>query len=235
MNLFDLTGKVAVVTGSSGQLGPVWCKTLRDAGAKVFEIDLPRWDVSDRAFIDDAHYEFSCVMGGAPDIIVNNAGIDVKPGEQANFWTWEKIIAVNLGGCVNVCQAFLPDMVKSGKGGNIINIGSLLGSIASDPRKYASLGNFDKSLGYGASKAAIHNFTMNLAVRMGQHNIRVNTLSPSAFKYNQPEEFTKAYLRDVPMGRYAEAGDYATALLFLAVTTYCTGHELKINGGYTTW
>src|SRR3990167_5908893 len=113
--LFRLDGRVAVVTGGSGRLGPIWIETLESAGAKVRVLDLPAYDVSKL----DQVYDFQQMLptDPAPTIVVNSAAIDNPPGTNASFFgNAERILDVNLLGAVNVTKVFMPGMIRTGGG-----------------------------------------------------------------------------------------------------------------------
>ena len=173
-NLFDLSGKTAVVTGTSGNLGPVWVSTLKDAGAKVFEIDFPEYDVSVWASIKKAHDK--CIRDyGTPDILLNNAGIDNPPGGISTFFgNLRRILEVNLEGAANICEMFIPDMINWG-GGVIINVGSIMGNIGADWRNYPP--GFFKPVGYNLSKAGLIQLSRSITTQYGRYNIRSATIA----------------------------------------------------------
>lgn len=237
-----LHGRNVLVTGSDGRLGRVWCATLRDAGAYVTGIALPRCDVRDRAALDG----FANSIAGV-DMMVLAAGVDAPPADR----TWEldmsfgprmrelpptaiAVLDVNVVGIIRTIEAFLPGMIARG-GGSIVTIGSLYASVAPSPALYAHLGGFDKPPAYGASKAAVVQLTRHYAVRLAAHGIRVNCLSPGGVRGGQDETFTAAYEARVPLGRMAEPEDLIGPLLFLLsdASRYVTGHELRVDGGYT--
>jgi NAD(P)-dependent dehydrogenase (short-subunit alcohol dehydrogenase family) len=262
-----LEGRVAIVTGAFGRLGPLWCEALVDAGATVVGIDLPTAkaperfsavqrragdrlrsfsaDVRDRASLEAARDR--CVKdAGTPSVLVNNAGIDQPPG-PATTWRIEDIpvevfrgtVDVNLVGAFQAAQVFGPGMVEAGRG-SIINIGSLYASVSPDARFYDHLPTdppFLKPPAYGASKAALVNLTRYLATHWGPHGVRVNALSPGGVEGGQDPDFKRKFVARVPLGRMASLDDLRGPLIFLAsdVSSYVTGIELRVDGGFTSW
>jgi NAD(P)-dependent dehydrogenase (short-subunit alcohol dehydrogenase family) len=235
MGTDGLDGHVAIVTGALGNLGPVWCAALRDAGALVVGVDLreaegvEQADVTDRASLKrvlEAH--------GAPDVLVNNAGIDTPPGADATA-SFRETLDVNLLGVFNATEVFGGAMRDAGRG-SIVNIGSLYASVAPEPSFYDHFDPpFHKPAAYGASKAGVVALTRHYARLWGPHGVRVNALSPGGVRADQDEEFVRKYSARVPVGRMAEAGDLVGPLLFLAsdASAYVTGHELRVDGGFT--
>jgi NAD(P)-dependent dehydrogenase (short-subunit alcohol dehydrogenase family) len=230
----DLTGRLAVVTGALGNLGPVWSEALRGAGARVVGLDVREGDgvlaadVTDRASLERVLAEI-----GAPAVLVNNAGIDAPPGgDEGDF---AKTLDVNVTGLYNATEVFGRAMCSAG-GGSIVNIGSLYASIAPIPAFYDHIEPpFTKPAAYGASKAAVVNLTRYFARLWGPHGVRVNALSPGGVRGGQDDEFVRKYSERVPLGRMAEPNDLTGALLFLAsdASRYVTGHELRVDGGFT--
>ena len=101
--------KSAIVTGTSGNLGPIWVETLKENGWSVFGIDLPDYNVANKGSVLCAWVEYRKHYKKGPDLIINNAAIDVPPdASPVDFWEWEQIMAVNFGGCLNICQSTLP-------------------------------------------------------------------------------------------------------------------------------
>jgi NAD(P)-dependent dehydrogenase (short-subunit alcohol dehydrogenase family) len=239
----ELEGAVAVVTGASGKLGPVWVRALRGAGATVAGIDLvasdgvEAADVTDRAALEDALRRITAEHG-SPSVLVNNAGIDQPPdpdasGEETGE-VFTRTLEVNLAGVFNATSVFGAAMVEAG-GGSIVNIGSLYAGVAPDPRFYDHMPGFVKPAAYGASKAGVVQLTRYFARRWGPHGVRVNALSPGGVRAAQDPEFLSKYCARVPLGRMAEPEDLGGPLVFLASdeSRYVTGHELRVDGGFT--
>jgi NAD(P)-dependent dehydrogenase (short-subunit alcohol dehydrogenase family) len=234
MSTDGLAGRIAVVTGALGNLGPVWSAALADAGATVVGLDLQegdgvvRADVTDRVALERALAEI-----GTPSILVNNAGIDAPPGgDEGDFG---KTLDVNVTGVYNATQVFGSAMCAAGQG-SVVNIGSLYASIAPIPALYDHIEpSFTKPAAYGASKAAVVNLTRYFARLWGPYGVRVNALSPGGVRGGQDDEFVRKYSERVPLGRMAEPADLVGPLLFLVsdASRYLTGHELRVDGGFT--
>jgi NAD(P)-dependent dehydrogenase (short-subunit alcohol dehydrogenase family) len=230
----DLTGRLAVVTGALGNLGPVWSEALRGAGAQVVGLDVREGegvlvaDVTDRASLERVLDEI-----GTPAVLVNNAGIDAPPGgDEGDF---SRTLEVNVTGLYNATEVFGRAMCSAGDG-SIVNIGSLYASVAPIPAFYDHIEPaFTKPAAYGASKAAVVNLTKYFARLWGPYGVRVNALSPGGVRGGQDDEFVRKYSERVPLGRMAEPDDLTGALLFLAAdaSRYVTGHELRVDGGFT--
>jgi NAD(P)-dependent dehydrogenase (short-subunit alcohol dehydrogenase family) len=229
-----LSGRLAIVTGASGNLGPVWISALRGAGADVVGVDLHASEGVHAADVTDRG-SLAAVLAetGAPDVLVNNAGIDSPPGgDEGDF---SKTLEVNVTGLYNATQVFGEAMCEAGRG-SIVNIGSLYASIAPIPALYDHIEPpFTKPAAYGASKAAVVNLTRYFARLWGPRGVRVNALSPGGVHAGQDPEFVRKYSERVPLGRMAETDDLTGALLFLAsdASAYVTGLELRVDGGFT--
>jgi NAD(P)-dependent dehydrogenase (short-subunit alcohol dehydrogenase family) len=248
-----LDGRVAVVTGALGKLGPVWTAALAEAGATVVGIDLvaggdtriEQADVTDRAALDRVRARLGDEGLETPSVLVNNAGIDQPPKAAATTYAVEDVplddfrrtLDVNLAGTFNAIQVFGSAMRDAGRG-SIVNIGSLYASVAPEPAFYDHMGlhpPFLKPAAYGASKAGVLALTRYFARLWGPNGVRVNALSPGGVLGGQDQEFLRKYTARVPMGRMAEPADLAEPLLFLATdaSRYVTGHELRVDGGFT--
>ncbi|MBB5077977.1 SDR family oxidoreductase [Nonomuraea endophytica] len=264
----ELTGEIAVVTGVLGRLGAVWTDALLGAGAKVLGLDihgelsaelaetlnrhggerfvLAKADITDRLSLGAA-LELCLAELGRPAILVNNAGIDQPPSATTGSWTFEDIpdersaavLDVNLHGTLRACQVFGAELARNGRG-SVVNIGSLYGSMAPDPRLYEHLPldpPFLKPPAYGMSKAGVSALTRYLAALWGPRGVRVNTLSPGGVLGGQDPEFRRKFSAKVPLQRMARHEDLAGPLLFLASnqSSYVTGTELQVDGGYVCW
>jgi NAD(P)-dependent dehydrogenase (short-subunit alcohol dehydrogenase family) len=265
---FSLDDQVAVVTGATGRLGPVWIEGLLEAGARVAALDIPGaqssslfatvleragsaiqrfdCDITDRGSIEAAARAVADRLG-EPTVLVNNAGIDQPPDTpDARYRLHElpadvfrRMVDVNLIGTFQVIQVFGERMAAAG-GGSIINIGSLYASVSPDAHFYDHLAGsapFIKSPAYGASKAGVVNLSKFFATHWAGRGVRVNTLSPGGVLAGQDEQFRAKYGARVPLGRMAEAEDLKGPLVFLAshASSYVTGHELRVDGGFTAW
>lgn len=203
-------------------------------------------DVTIRASIEHA-VEALVRQFGEPTILVNNAGVDQPPdsgGNRSRIEDWpadqfRRMVEVNLLGTFQVTQVIGGRMAAKG-GGSIVNIGSIYASVSTDQRFYDHLPGalpFIKSPAYGASKAAVVNMTAFFATLWGLQGVRVNTLSPGGVLAGQDDQFKAKYSARVPIGRMAQADDLGGPLVFLAssASSYVTGHELRVDGGFTAW
>lgn len=186
---------------------------------------------------------------GQPTILINNAALDVPPGSNGNNsgafedypqTCWDKTCAVNLKGAFLSCQVIGSFMSKN-NGGSIINISSIYGNVAPDQRMYAYRAKkgkpFFKPVSYAVTKAGIINLSRYLATYWAEKNVRVNTLTLGGVFNHQDEEFLKEYSRRVPLARMAREDEYNAAIIFLAsdASSYMTGSNMVIDGGFTAW
>ena len=247
----DLSGRLALVTGAHGKLGPVWIAALAGAGARVVGIDVRPGEVEGAESVEIADVTDRDALTalrervGAPDVLVNNAGIDQPPSgdavsvaiEDVPYDDFRRVLDVNLAGTFLVTQVFGSAMRDAGRG-SIVNIGSLYAAIAPDPSMYDHLDldpPFLKPPAYGASKAGVVSLTRYFARLWGPHGVRVNALSPGGVLGGQDPEFLRKFTARTPLRRLAEDGDLTGPLLFLAsdASRYLTGHELRVDGGFT--
>jgi NAD(P)-dependent dehydrogenase (short-subunit alcohol dehydrogenase family) len=247
----DLSGRLALVTGAHGKLGPVWIAALAGAGARVVGIDLRRGEVEGAESVEVADVTDRDALValrdriGAPHVLVNNAGIDQPPSSDAGsaaiedvpYDDFRRVLDVNLAGTFVVTQVFGSAMRDAGRG-SIVNIGSLYAGIAPDPSMYDHLEldpPFLKPPAYGASKAGVVSLTRYFARLWGPQGVRVNALSPGGVLGSQDPEFLSKFTARTPLRRLAEDGDLTGPLLFLAsdASRYVTGHELRVDGGFT--
>jgi len=202
-------------------------------------------DACDRQSLEAAQREIQ-THWGAPTVLVNNAGIDQPPDAVKSLELpdipldkIQAVLNVNVAGAFQVIQVFARAMLAQGRG-SIINIGSLYASVSPDARFYDHIPcdpPFLKPPAYGASKAGLVNLTKYLATHWGAKGVRVNTLSPGGVLGEQDEQFKTKFCARVPMGRMAVDSDLSGPLLFLAseASSYVTGTELRVDGGYTAW
>ena len=218
-------------------------RALQDRDAA--RLRLYRADVRIRKSLDAVRAQCETDLG-VPTVLVNNAGIDQPPGPAKTYRiqdipdeVFRGVLDVNLVGAFHAAQTFGPAMVGLGRG-SIINIGSLYASVSPDARAYDHLPSdppFLKPPAYGASKAALVNLTRYLSTHWGPSGVRVNALSPGGVEGGQDEAFKRKFIARVPLGRMAVARDLGGPLIFLAsdASSYVTGVELLVDGGYTAW
>lgn len=245
-DLFNLTGKVAVITGALGLLGKQHCYALAEAGASIVACDLDQNSLNEfvkelennsiGVYTDITNQESLLNLKkiildkfGHIDILVNNAAINDKfedPNQTAELSKfenypinlWQKSLDVNLTGTFLCSQILGSEMAKQGKG-NIINIASTYGIVAPDQSLYSDENEnqkFYKTVSYPVTKAAVISLTKYLAAYWGNKNVRVNSLSPGGVENSQDEFFIKNYSKKTPLGRMAYPTDYKGALIFLA-------------------
>ena len=222
----------AILTGGSGNLGPIWKAELEKLGYDVFVIDLPHCNVADNLDVKRVA-TFYLNKFGAPNVIINNAAIDNPPGSEASFFSnYERVIDVNLKGAINVVKHFIDAMIDN-DGGNIVNIGSMLGFIASNPNLYPE--GFDKPCGYGAAKAGLWNFTNNCNTRFASKGVISNYLALSAVEGNQAEEFKQKYIERIPIKRMLRKEDFIREFACCVQATVPYDAPMFVGGGWTIW
>ena len=234
---FDFSGKSALVVGASlGGIGTAIAAGFKACGAKVTITgveDAPvgglrdlyayaRLDVTDEAAI-----RALAAATPALDVLVNCAGVSGR-GKAADVELFEQVVDLNLTGSYRTCVAFLPQLTANR--GSVINIGSMYGYVGSP-----------KVVGYGASKAGIHQLTKSLAIAWAEHGVRVNAIAPgfiatvgTAVGRADPDHYG-AVVAHTPVGRWGEPEDIAGPTLFLAspAASFVTGVTLNVDGGYS--
>jgi len=269
---FDLTGRVAVVTGGVGLLGAEFCRTLAEAGAAVAVVDLSSsasqavaeslakdgykalalpTDITQPDSVQAA-VEQVLSMFGRLDVLVNSAALDPKfdpdavnkgitPGafEDYPLDLWTSALSVNLTGMFLMTQACVKPMIEQGKKGSIINICSTYGLNGPDQRIYIKDGQrvAFKPIYYTVTKAGVLGFTKYLAAYYAETEIRVNALTPGGVFNNHEDYFVKNYSAKTILGRMAKKDEMNGGLLFLAsdASSYMTGNNLVVDGGWTAW
>lgn len=258
--MFNVKDKIIVITGGLGLLGTEYAVTILNSGAKIVVLDnkelsaeheLKKYESNDNfKFYQVSILERVSVekilkditdSWGVPSVLINNAALDFIPGKSAaaesfedySLEKWNAVLAVNLTGMLICCQVFGGAMAKN-KGGSIINISSTYGLVSPDQRIY---NNFIKPVSYSVTKSGVLNLTRYLATYWGDKNVRVNTLSPGGVFNNQDSSFVEKYNNKVPLKRMARKDEYNGAILFLAsdASSYMTGANLIIDGGWTAW
>lgn len=268
-SLFDLKGRVVIVTGGAGLIGRQYVECLSVAGAHAVIADanlsaaeavahnvsgeaaLPvRTDVSSRESID-AMVGRVIEKYGRIDALVNNAALDPKfdgdrAGEHITAFEdfpavmWNRGLDVNLTGAFLCCQAVSSTMLSQGKG-VIVNVSSTYGMVGPDQRLYAKSDpngtDSFKPVIYSVTKSAMLGLTRYLATYWAAKGIRVNSLTPGGVFNDHNEEFVRRYSWRTPMGRMATKEEYCGALLFLLsdASSYMTGANLVVDGGWTAW
>jgi NAD(P)-dependent dehydrogenase (short-subunit alcohol dehydrogenase family) len=259
--LFDLSGRVAVVTGGMGQLGSEYVRGLAERGMRVGIFDIAagadrvadsirpyRVDVTDRAAIEAATRQLVDEWG-VPHLLVNNAALDsppnapaeeVGPFESYPEESFDTVMDVNVKGTLLCCQVLGGAMAEAGRG-SIVNVSSIYGLLSPVQELYEfrrTRGEtFVKPVAYSVSKSAILNLTRYLATYWAKQGVRVNTLTLAGVWNDQPREFLDAYEARVPLGRMLEAREALGAVVFLAsdASSYVTGANVVVDGGWSAW
>lgn len=250
--MFNFKGKTVVITGGSGILGREFVKAFIACGAKVVNIDLDisfcpegclayKADITNKNELINIRSELKDEKGLIPTILINSGAIDAPPNKLSDRGTiigdidekiYDKMMNVNLKGTI-LCSQIFGEQMKHWHG-SIINISSIYGHISPDQRIY---GGSVKPISYTASKGAILAITKYMATLYGPHNVRVNCVSFGGVFNNQDPEFVKRYSTKVPLGRMARREEYVGIVLFLAsdYSSYMTGSDVLVDGGYLSW
>jgi len=207
-----------------------------------------RVDITQRRSIEAGLSQVNAKWG-VPHVLINNAALDSPPNARAEengpFETypesaWDKVMEVNAKGVFLCCQV-IGGRMSEARRGSIVNINSIYGLVSPDQRiyEYRRTGGvpFFKPLAYSASKSALLNLTRYLATYWAGNNVRVNTLTFGGIFNNQDERFLKNYGARAPLGRMAREDEYNGAIIFLVsdASSYMTGANLIIDGGWTAW
>ncbi|HEV3209982.1 MAG TPA: SDR family oxidoreductase [Chthoniobacterales bacterium] len=242
--LTPLDGRIAVVTGGARGIGFESAKALKESGAIVpivdinpeagtkaarqLEVDLTQSNQVTK-LATDIRSKY-----GRIDVAFNNAGIAVNvPSEECSDEDWHKVININLSAVFYCCREFGKMMLAQGSG-SIINTASMSGIISNTPQPQAA---------YNASKAAVIMLTKSLAGEWAKRGVRVNSISPGYIGTEMTKlgmsnpDWHKEWLHFTPLGRVGEPREVASVVVFLAsdASSYFTGSNLVVDGGYTCW
>jgi len=251
LDSFDLSGRVALVTGGNRGLGRALAQGLAEAGASVAVTSRDEQraqaaaaeiseatgvkclgcslDVRDEAQVVAVVEKTIAELGGL-HILVNNAGINIRESiDELQNESWEQVVGTNLGGAM-LCSRAVASHMKAQQWGRIINLGSIL-SFVGIPQRTA----------YAASKAGLLGLTRAMALDLAPHGITVNALCPGVFKteINRPilrdPDYLREFLKQIPLGQMGEPDQLKGAIVFLAsdAGSYMTGAALMIDGGWT--
>ena len=259
--IFNLTNKVIILTGASGLLGTEYAHGLSQAGANVVLADLNfekckklSSNINEKYGVDSFPIKLDVTKTNSIntmikkvikkfskiDILINNAifsevGNTKTTFENYDLNIWKKGLNVNLTGPFLCCQE-VGKIMKKQKNGNIINISSIYGLVSPDQRIYGNT-KIIKSAMYAVTKSAVLNFSRYLASYWREDGIRVNTLSLGGVEENQNSIFKKNYSNKTMIGRMAKKDEYVGGLIFLSsnASSYMTGSNLVIDGGWTAW
>lgn len=251
--LFDLTGRVAIVSGGSIGLGRQMAEGLAEMGATLVLCARKKercqeaadelsargvqtlamaCDVRDRVAIREV-VDATMAKFGRIDILVNNAGVTwAAPVEEMTLEQWDKVLATNLTGTFLFSQAAGKAMLAQ-RSGKIINIASVAGLGGASAELQA--------IGYHASKGGVIAFTKDLACKWAPHNIQVNAIAPGWFPTHMSDWVIQhckdSLLTKIPLGRFGGDDDLKGAAVFLAsaASAYVTGHVLIVDGGQSAW
>jgi NAD(P)-dependent dehydrogenase (short-subunit alcohol dehydrogenase family) len=251
--LFDLTGRVAIVTGGSIGLGRQMAEGLAEMGADLVLCarkkercyqaaeELQQLGVKTIALGCDVKnpdsiqemVEATLSQFGRIDVLINNAGISWgAPVEEMRLEDWNKVIDTNLTGTFLCAKAVGKVMIRQGRG-KIVNIASVAG-LGGAPAELPAIG-------YHASKGGVISFTKDLACKWAAHNIQVNAIAPGWFPTHMSnrvlEHHKDLFLSHIPLRRFGNEHDLKGAAVFLAsdASSFVTGHVLVVDGGQSAW
>lgn len=260
--LFDLSERVIILTGASGLLGSKYAEGLSQFGANIVlaDINYIQCKKLEKELDDKYGTEHLAVKTnisnpksvkemvsktlkkfGRIDVLVNNAVFPetkkerMIPFEKFPISLWNNIISVNLTG-VLLCTQLVGEAMLKQKKGSIINISSIYGMVSVDQRIYGN-SKLNSTVAYAITKSAILNFTRYVASYWNRTGIRVNSLTLGGVESGQDPEFIKNYSYKTMIGRMARTDEYIGALLFLAsdASSYMTGSNVVVDGGWTAW
>ena len=255
--LFDLTGKVALVTGGTGYLGSAFSAALAEAGARVVVSSRDRDRACEAAAqlpgaashlgVKLDHTEANSIQAGVAETLAETECIDilVNNGHEALGDDWTTVTheqfarqQVNVAGYFTLARLMRDQAVEQQRPASIIMLGSMYGQVASYPDTYAGVCNASPAA-YHALKGGIIHLTRHLAIYWASDAVRVNCLSPGPFPNMEkaPTEMVERLCSKSPMKRMGEPHELKGALVFLAsdASSYMTGQNVTVDGGWTAW
>lgn len=259
LSILQLNGLNALVTGGGSGIGRQIALGFAEAGANLILVGrrlAPLEDTAERAKkFGVCSIVINCDItveedikrieenSGRVDILCNNAAAAPNaPWQTVSLAEWRSTFAINVDAMFRLCQIYAPKMMEN-RYGRIINISSVYGSMGGNPALYPGL-DWDVA-SYFASKHAVHGITHYLAPRLAIHNVCINTLSPGGFGASDmnadsgmgTDEQLQAFKSVCPMQRVGGHQDIAAAAVFLGSpgASYTTGHDLKVDGGWSVW
>lgn len=257
-DLFSCEGKVAMVTGGRGLIGKEIVRALDEFGARVYVADIRdpgsgeagsqvgpapslrhlSLDITSEKSVEEA---VATIVEREKriDLVVNSAyprtgdwGVSL---EKVPFESWKENLNNHLGGYFLCCQKVAEIMKRQG-GGALINLASTYGVVAPDPSIYEGT-EMAMPVAYAPIKAGIIALTRYFATHYGAYNVRANSISPGGIFDGQPASFVERYALKTPLKRMGRPADVVGAVIYLAsdASSYVTGHNLMVDGGWTAW
>lgn len=252
-NLFSCENRTAVVTGGAGLIGREIVKGLCQYGANVYIADqndlnvktvtqqnvkFIGLDITSEKSVNDVVNKI-VLENGKIDILINCAYPRTKDWgakfENVKFESWKQNVDNHLGGYFLMCKETAMRMKDSG-GGSIINLASIYGVVAPDLSIYEGT-EMTMPVAYASIKSGIISMTNYIATCYGGNSIRANTISPGGIYDNQSPSFVEKYSRKTPLGRMGKPEEIVGAVIYLAsdASSFVTGQNIIIDGGWTTW
>lgn len=266
---FSLKGKNAIVTGGAGMLGMHICQGLSESGANVAVVDINGLKASELASALEKKYSINAIGIACDisneesvknmrdivisrfnyiDILINNAAsksnnLDAffAPFENYSLVQWKEVMSVNIDGMFLVAKLIGPVMAKQNRGGSIIQLSSIYGSLGPDQRIYENAKYLNTQINtpavYCASKGGVISLSNYLATYWAKNGIRVNTVSPGGIESGQNTNFIKNYSERIPLNRMARPEEIVGIILFLSgeASSYITGQNIFVDGGLSCW
>lgn len=264
VNLFNLNGRVAIVTGGAGLLASEHAKALAAHGAEVIlaDLNLEKCESAVEQLQSEGFYRVSALKCDVTskeaweklkddvlekfekiDILINNAGF-TNQSKSANFDAdfedfpledWNAIMNVNVTGAFLGCQVIGKHMLKRKKG-SIINIASLYGVVSPNHKMYPGTG-IKQPVGYSVSKHGVVALTKYVATLWAEDGVKVNALTPGGVFNGHEDPFLERFKQLNPIGRMSRKDELQGAVIFLAsdASSHVIGHNLIVDGGWTAW